>query len=131
MWSAASDQPEDPWKLTPPDRCLRNWASLGLPAFAGVRPTLRSPDRVAYSLGRDSVLLCNLDDETVFALDGVAAAMWRALAGYGDIDAAATYLLERFEVDEEQLRNDLRSFAAELRGKGLLEAAGGPDASDV
>ncbi len=131
VWSAASEQPEDLWKLTPPDRCLRNWACLGLPAITGPRPSLRSPDRVAYSLGRDSVLLCNLDDETIFSLDRVAAAMWRALTGYGDIDAAAAYLLEQFDVDEEQLRDDLRSFATELRGKGLLEAAGGPDASDL
>ncbi len=47
--------------------------------------------------------------------------MWRALTGYGNLDAAAEYLLGLYDKNEATLRSDLRSFANELQANGLLE----------
>ena len=121
VWNPVTERVEDGWWFTAPDRCLKNWARLGVPPNAEVQPTLRSPDEVAFQFHDDKVILCDMRTEQVYGLEGVAANMWRALAGYGDLDVAVAYLAPQYEVDEVRLRQDLRAFAHELLAKGLLE----------
>jgi hypothetical protein len=127
-WNPLTEEVEDDWHLAAPDRCLKNWAHLGMPPRI-VTPTLRSPDAVAFSLKEGKVTLCDLRTEEVYGAEGVGADMWRALAAYGDLDVAADYLLSRYQVGETQLRSDLRAFACELLAKGLLERVNEP--SDI
>jgi len=67
------------------------------------------------------VVLHDAETDKVVGLDGVAADMWRALAAYGDPEAAMDYLLAHYEVDEGVLRSDLDRFIAELVDRGLLD----------
>ncbi len=121
VWNPLTEELEDNWRLTAPDRCLKNWARLGAPPSTEAQPTLRSPDAVAFSVGNGKVILCDLQTEQVYGLEDVAADMWRALTAYGDLDVAAEYLLSQYEVDQTRLRKDLRAFADHLLAKGLLE----------
>lgn len=121
VWNPVTQRVEEGWWLTSPDRCLKNWARLRVPPRTVARPTLRSPDGVAFHLDDDRILLCDLRTEQVYGLEGVAADMWRALVGYGDLEVSAAYLAPQYDVDEGQLRRDLRAFADELLSKGLLE----------
>lgn len=130
VWNPVTERVEEGWWLTPPDRCLKNWARLRVPPSAQAKPTLRSPDGVAFHFDDDSIVLCDLRTEVVYGLEGVAADMWRALVGYGDLQAAAEYLLSFYEVDEQRLWGDLRAFADELLSKGLLEWIGDPGDSE-
>lgn len=130
VWNPATKQVEEGWWLTAPDRCLKNWARLGVPPNAQARPTLRSPDEVAFHFDGDKVVLCDLRTEQVYGLEGVAADMWRALTGYGDLEVVAEYLLSLYEVDEKRLHSDLQAFTAELLDKGLLERIDEPGDSE-
>ncbi len=121
VWNPQTGQVEDDWRLAAPDRCLKNWARLGVPPREVDRVTLRSADPVAFNLAEDRVILCDLRTEQVYGLEGVAAEMWRALAAYGDLDVVAGYLLDRYDVPDSRLRADLETFVAELLAKGLLE----------
>nr|MBC7244662.1 PqqD family peptide modification chaperone [Chloroflexota bacterium] len=121
VWNPVSEQVEEGWWLTAPDRCLKNWARLGVPPRAQAQPTLRSPDEVAFHFDDEKVVLCNLRTEQVYGLEGVAADMWRALVGYGDLEVAAQHLASLYEVDEQRLWSDLQTFASELLAKELLE----------
>ena len=121
VWNPATERVEENWWLTAPDRCLKNWARLKVPPSSKAQPTLRSPDAVAFHFCDDAIMLCDLRTEQVYGLEGVAADMWRALAGYGDLEVAVEYLLSLYEVDEPRLRSDLQAFADELLAKGLLE----------
>jgi hypothetical protein len=125
VFNPASGEHEDYWRFTPPDRCLGNWARLGIPPQSHVRPTLRSPDHVAFKLQEDKVILCDLRTEGVYGLEDVAAAMWRAIAAYGDADAALRHLLACYEVEEAVLRRDLERFVADLLARGLFEPVPG------
>lgn len=121
VWNSATKQTENIWRLAAPDRCLKNWAQLGVPPRARVRLTLRVPDHVAYALGEEEITLCNLNTEELFGLQGTAAIMWRALAAYSDHQATLAYLLEIYDVEEATLEADLNAFVQTLLAQNLLE----------
>ncbi|MGC8786818.1 MAG: PqqD family protein, partial [Anaerolineae bacterium] len=130
VWNPEAERVEEGWWLTAPDRCLKNWARLGIPPNDQAQPTLRSPDGVAFHFDADKIVLCDLRTELVYGLEGVAADMWRALAGYGDLEVAAAYLTSLYKVDEHRLRSDLQTFVDELLAKGLLEWIDEPSDSE-
>ncbi len=121
FWNPLTGRVEDHWRLAPPDRCLKNRARLGVPPRPDLRRRVRSPEWVAHCNREDRVVLCNIETEEVFGLEGVAAEMWRALAAYGDLDAVVEYLLELYDVEEPRLRHDLDTFLEVMVAKGLLQ----------
>ena len=78
-WNPLTEEVENKWRLAAPDRCLKNWAYLGMPPRTAT-PALRSPDAVAFRIDEDKVTLCDLRRDKVYGLEGVGADMWRALA---------------------------------------------------
>lgn len=72
----------------------------------------------------ESVLL-NLESEQYFGLDEVGTGMWAALTRADSIEAAYQALLGEYEVDAEQLRQDLQTLIEKLVEKGLLKLDGG------
>ncbi len=114
VWDAETGTLEDEWRLFPPDRCLKNWARLGLPHRPGCVRSYASAPGVAFSIRPESVLLCRIEDGAVFQLEGVAADMWRALAGYGDQEAVQGHLAEIYATEQASLQRDLDRFLAEL-----------------
>jgi len=46
--------------------------------------------------------------------------MWRALASYGDAQAAVDYLLDLYRVERAELRHDVDRFLSELVSCGLV-----------
>lgn len=121
FWNPATEQVENNWRLAAPDRCLKNWARLGLPPIAGRQAHYRIPDSVAHNLTEQGVILCDLGNEQVYGLEGVSADMWRALAAYGDPEPAVHFLLGRYDIDESTIRRDLAAFIEHLVTAGLLE----------
>jgi hypothetical protein len=121
VWNPATGQIEDNWRLAPPNRCLKNWARLAMPAYADTQPTLRIPENVAYNLLEDQVVLYDKRNDQVYGLEGVSAAMWRALAAYGDLRIAAHHLSNQYDVDKARLQSDLNSFTNQLLDRNLLE----------
>jgi hypothetical protein len=85
------------------------------------KSAVRIPDQIAYTIQQENVTLCNLEDETVYGLDGAAADIWRGLAAYGDLDATKNYILSLYDVDAERLTADIQSLVDTLLSKGLLE----------
>jgi hypothetical protein len=108
------------WRLVSPDRCLNNRRLLELPLRPDVTPELRVPEAVAFHLGEERVSLCDLRSEECFSLQGPAALMWRALAAYGSIEAAAEYVTSEYDVSTAQALADTRRFAGRLLERGLL-----------
>jgi hypothetical protein len=121
VWNPVTERVEEDWRQAAPDRCLKNWAGLGLPPRLDARPTLRTRDGVAFRIEDDEVLLYDQTTKHLYGLQDVGADMWRALAAYGDLDAAAEHLLGQYEVDEARLRQDLTDFSAQLLARGLFE----------
>lgn len=68
----------------------------------------------------DSVIL-DLESERYFGLDVTGTAMWDALTTGQSIAQAGAALLDRFEVEEERLQEDLAQLVAKLESLGLIE----------
>lgn len=121
LWNPVTRTTEKGWRLASPGLCLKNRFQLGLPPRTQPYDTIRASPEVAYRAEADEVLLCNFRTERVYRLKGVASAMWRALAAYGDGRTAAEYLKTQYDAEAAEINRDLRAFARELLKEGLLE----------
>ena len=127
LWNERTQRIEDQWHSASPRHCLKSRAALGVPFPDTPVGPLDVPQHLRWKIQNDEVVAWHVHDDMVFGLRGMAGAMWRALAAYGDTDAAAEYLLRFYDVDEATLRSDLDSFRDELLAKGLLQRLYEPD----
>ncbi len=121
FWNPAAGLFERGWRFAPPDRCLKHRTSLG-PAPAGARRSWRVPAEVAVGEFEGRLRLYQARLDRAYLLSPVAAELWRALACWGDPEAAAARLTSLFEVGPETARADARAFVQRLAGAGLLES---------
>lgn len=83
------------------------------------------PDTVLAQIMPDGeAALVNLDTEQYFGLDSVGADMWTALTETGSVTGAFERLLEEYDVNEDQLREDLKGLVDSLESRGLIEVNG-------
>ena len=72
----------------------------------------------------ESVLL-NLGSESYFGLDEVGTRMWVVLTAADSIQASYESLLAEYDVEPEQLREDLDALIGKLVAHGLVEISDG------
>lgn len=75
-------------------------------------------------LDTESVLL-NLQNQRYFGLDEVGTRMWMTLTTEESIQAAYDALISEYDVDAEQLRQNLKDLIAKLVEHGLIEIGNG------
>lgn len=76
-------------------------------------------DVLVNELNGESVFL-NLANESYYGLDDVGTIIWHWLTQSATIQAAYDVLLDEFDVEPEQLRQDLEALVAELADQGLI-----------
>ena len=81
---------------------------------------LRVPDDVVYRDLAGEVVLLNLASGTYFSLDGVGTRIWHLIAEHGSTEKIFEALLNEYEVNEAQLREDLDNLIRQLVNKGLV-----------
>jgi Coenzyme PQQ synthesis protein D (PqqD) len=81
---------------------------------------LIKPDVLVQELEGELVLL-NLESEEYFGLDDVGSAMWLTLKETGSIQAAYDRLLEKYDVEPEELKSDFLELIETWLHHGLLE----------
>ena len=79
----------------------------------------RQPDLLEAGVGDDVVLL-SVEHGSYYALDPIAAEVWRRLEGRATIDQLCDALTAQYDVSPEQCEADVRAFLAELEAKNLL-----------
>lgn len=72
----------------------------------------------------ESVLL-NLENQRYFGLDEIGTRMWITLTTADSIQAAYDVLINEYDVDAEQLRQNLKDLIAKLVEHGLIEIGNG------
>jgi hypothetical protein len=123
IFNPVTGQVEPGWRLVPPRRCLKNAAAV--PAVVvqvceHADGPLRPAAGVVWGRRDDEVVVAGAHGPAV-TLDGVAADLWFAIVATGDLDAATTSLLDRYDVARERLSADVAAFADHLVAAGLLE----------
>lgn len=126
IWNPITEREEQGWRVVPPAYCLKNRPPPGAaPARVQVQSEgkgiLRPSAAVLFAALGDDVIVASTETSKAFRLNGVAAAIWRAIILHDDLKEALTTLRREYNVEEATLKNDLNAFAGELLKKGLLE----------
>ena len=69
----------------------------------------------------DESVILNLQSTQYFGLDDIGTDMWDTLTTSATIQAAFETLLDEYDVEPDQLENDLRDLISTLLEQGLLE----------
>src|SRR6476660_2448305 len=88
----------------------------------------RSKDQVSCNLD-DEVALLNLKSTLYFGLDEVGACIWQALDEPQPACELCQVVLDRFEVEEAQCRQDVLAFLSKLEDAGLVEIVQSPSSA--
>ncbi len=86
---------------------------------------ISAPEGVLVRELEGEAVLLNLNTESYFGLDEVGTRMWEVLTSSESAQGAYETLLGEYEVQPEQLRQDIRDFIDKLAGEGLLEVGDG------
>ena len=78
-----------------------------------------NPDIIFTVVDQEAILL---DQNTgkYYSLNHVGSRMWALLAEHQQLDKVYELLLEEFDVEEEQLKNDLDAMTTQFIENGLL-----------
>ncbi len=77
----------------------------------------------AVEMGEEFVMM-GVEQGEYYAVRGVAASLWRHLAEPRDVGELCALVADEYEVTAERCRPDVETFLGELRGKGMVRAAG-------
>lgn len=77
-------------------------------------------DRVRARRVADETILLHLDQGSYYALNEVGAELWSGLEEGRTLGEILARLLDRYEVDEETLREDLERVVGELLERDLV-----------
>jgi hypothetical protein len=69
----------------------------------------------------DEMVLLNLVNGKYFSLDDVGTRMWLLMTEHGQLKAVHQALLEEYNVDPQQLEQDLLALTDRLVANGLLQ----------
>lgn len=64
------------------------------------------------------------DMQRIFALDPVAAHVWKKMDGTADLESILQSVLAAFDVSEERARVDVKAFVGQLVAEGLVSDLG-------
>lgn len=68
----------------------------------------------------EGALLVDRNGEAIFELDEVGLRLWQLLAQNGDFDAAVAQMLTEYEIEERELRRELRELLEEMAQADLV-----------
>lgn len=80
-----------------------------------------NPEIILQEL-EDQTILLNPNTGQVFGLDRVSTRVWELLSDVSSFGLVKQQMLEDFEVDEEQLTQDLHTYIGQLLELGLVRA---------
>ena len=85
---------------------------------------LRRPTGVLLQeLPDGEAVILHVESGVYLGLDPVGLDIWNTINGADSVETAFQSLLDRYEVEPDRLRNDIKSLAQELIDNGLLEDA--------
>lgn len=79
-----------------------------------------SKEQVACDLAGETVIL-NFKDSTYYGLDAVGTFIWELIQKSKNVKEIYNSLIENFEVEPENCKNDLITILKDLKAKGLIE----------
>ena len=79
-----------------------------------------SPDVISQEVSRETVLL-DLNSENYFGLDEVGTRVWQLIEASGKLQDIYDTMLAEYEVEPDQLLEDLEQLVTDIQKAGLVE----------
>jgi hypothetical protein len=132
VWDPVRNEVALGWGLVPPELCLahrertsRAKGGIAVQVVDGGGGSHRPTRQVVFGSVDGAVIVGRLDTESTFVLDDVAAAMWHGLTERRAEEDVVASIAERYDVDTDVVRADLRGLRGQLVAAGLLEPVTG------
>ena len=77
-------------------------------------------DQVLSQEVNGETVILDLKSESYFGLDDVGTRIWQLLQEHGDVQQTFDVMLDEFDVDAEQLHQDLNDLIGKLEEAGLV-----------
>lgn len=84
---------------------------------------VRAPGWEAVEMGGEFVMM-SVEAGEYYAVKGVAATIWQALAQPHDLDGLVALVAREYDVTDEDCRADVVAFVEQLRDKGMVQPVG-------
>ena len=78
-----------------------------------------NPDVISHEVSGETVIL-DLNSENYFGLDEVGTRIWQLIEEKGNLQAIVDQLLSEYDVDEDQLLEDLEALLTQVADIGLV-----------
>ncbi|MCL7960323.1 MAG: PqqD family peptide modification chaperone [marine benthic group bacterium] len=124
IWNAETESEEAPWRIVPPEFCLKNGPVVpGLvrlqeqPACQGGG---RPADATVFARFEGEVLAANVETGRAFSFPGIAGEIWMALVGGASPSLVVDALATEYDVESTRLRADVDSVLERALELGLL-----------
>ena len=124
FWNPVLEKVESGWKILPPELCMKNGVPR-IPIF--IQPQaegrLRAPDHIIYAIDGNAVIIGDLERKKTYSLEGTAADIWEAVIEFGNEDLAVRAFMDRYEIADAPLREEVTCFIENLVKDRILERA--------
>ncbi|MFO7586874.1 MAG: PqqD family protein [Gemmatimonadota bacterium] len=137
VWNDTSGTEEAPWRVVPPEFCLKNRAGGDAGSRLQVQAESRGPVGLAAGalLARlsDRIVVADCVSGNAYGFEAVAAEILDGLVGGASPREVAERLASEYEIEVGRAREDVEALIAEATGLGLLTRrdAGAGGAADL
>jgi hypothetical protein len=124
FWNLSTKQVESGWHLVPAEFCLDNNLEKHIPIQVLPDRTgkLQLFPSIVYAFHEGQLVMGNIITNKNFILNDIAKDFWMAIMDLeGDEEKVINRLLLEYDVKEDVLRNDLKTFMANLIEEGILQ----------
>jgi hypothetical protein len=124
IWNAATESEEAPWRIVPPEFCLKNGPVV--PGLARLqeqpacRGRIRPAEATVFARLEDEVLAANVETGHAFSLPGIAGEIWLRLIGGSSPDLVVDGLATEYDAEPSRIKADVDSLLERALELGLL-----------
>jgi hypothetical protein len=125
IWNAESAVEEAPWRLVPPEFCLKNRpvspGSVRLQEQRICEGSIRAAESTLFARFEEEVLAADVESGCAYSFPGIAGEIWTALVDGSSPRRVVDALVAEYEVEPGQLEADVDDLLERAVELGLLE----------
>lgn len=124
IWNAATESEEAPWRIVPPEFCLKNGPVV--PGFVRLQEQpacqgrIRPAEATVFARLEDEVLAANVETGHAFSFPGIAGEIWVRLIAGASPNLVVDGLATEYDVEPARIKADVDSVLERALELGLL-----------
>jgi hypothetical protein len=125
IWNTESGEEEAPWRVVPPEYCLKNMpvapGSFRLQEQGAFEGPIRPAEATLFARLEEEVLAADVETGRAYSFPGIAGEMWTGLVADGSSEKGVVdRLVGEYDVEPAQVEADVDSLVERAIGLGLL-----------